>query len=210
MSHQIHAWRCTFALIVVGSGLGCTDDPYLNIVAVTGTVTCGGEPAAGGTVTFTPLDAASQTRRTPGEPGRTSSAMVKEDGTFVLRVNKLGSDRERPGALMGPHTVTFKEPLTKRKVVSGMQLRLPPEAQKELQAEFDATPVFPPLACGNTISPTKVEVKGGAENHFEFTLSGSPIEPPADAGKPVAPKRRGGPVVPGSVLPQDLTPSKKR
>ncbi|MGQ0637664.1 MAG: hypothetical protein ACT4QC_24060 [Planctomycetaceae bacterium] len=198
MFHLSHFRRLVVVVFVAACGLGCSNDPYRNFVTVSGTVVCEGEPAAGGTITFTPLDAASQTGRIKGEPGRPSTGMVKEDGTFELRAKKIGQNGEERGALVGPHTVTFEGPLTERKVVSGMQLRLPSEAQKLLQAEFDAAPVFPALACGTTITPSTVEVKTAAsDNRFEFTLSGAPAKPPGKAAEdsaksapPVA--RKGG------------------
>jgi hypothetical protein len=154
---------------------GCSNDPYRHIAEVTGTVTCNGQPAAGGIITFTPIDNSAATGRNPGEPGRPSSAMVQEDGTFRLRLKQIGGQEEEDGALIGDHVVSFQGPLTERRVVSGMQKMLPPEAQKELEERFNTEPVFPPLKCGTTIGPAQVTVNAEG-NHLEFTLSGEPVE----------------------------------
>jgi len=100
--------------------------------------------------------------------------MVGEDGTFTLVCDLVADGKpgeQAPGALVGPHRVTFTMPRTTRAtldadtkyVLSGAELK----AEEERLARL---PVYAPLPCGDKITPGEVEVKAG-ENEFEFVLT---------------------------------------
>ncbi len=71
------------------SGCGSNLPP---IGPLTGTVTMGGKPYANGSLMFTPTNG-----------GRPSVAATDENGKFEAMYNL-----DTPGALIGPHTVTFE------------------------------------------------------------------------------------------------------
>ena len=156
----------------VGAGLaaaaaGCSSGIY-KIVPVTGTVTtCDGKPAEGGTVYFVPVDAPDRTGRPPGLAGGGSSGVVGPDGRFALEAT---DGQGGPGALVGPHAVTFRPPRTERPKLSAAERQgLPDDAARKIDEENAKLPVFPKIPCSDKIAPAEVEVKAGT-NTFEFKL----------------------------------------
>jgi hypothetical protein len=176
---MVVSFRRLLCALGVGSlGLlagGCGSNLY-ELAEVTGTVTCNGEPALGGWVIFQPIDDPERTGRPPGEPGGVSRGIVKEDGSFTLTMDALGSNEPRPGALIGPCRVAFMPPRTEAVRWDPQDNWLPEEDKQKLKEQLASYEVFEPLECGTTIAPGEVEVVDGA-NTFEFTLSGPPIRP---------------------------------
>lgn len=70
---------------------GCGSD-LPPLAPLTGTVMMGGKPYANGSLMFTPANG-----------GRPSLAAIDQNGTFKAMYNL-----KTPGALIGPHTVTFE------------------------------------------------------------------------------------------------------
>lgn len=62
-----------------------------------GKVICGGQPVAGGSVTFSPVEAAAGVKT-----GKAATASVGPDGTFVLT-----TERSFDGAVVGKHRVQY-------------------------------------------------------------------------------------------------------
>jgi hypothetical protein len=164
--------RGLWVVLIGGQMMGCSGNAY-RMATVRGRVTCHGKPAVGGEVVFQPIDAPERTGRPKGQSGRPSRGTVGEDGTFTLTCDQVADGKpgeQAPGALVGPHRVLFKMPRTTRPaldadtkyVLSGAELK----AEEERLAHL---PVYPPLPCGDKITPGEVEVKPG-ENNFEFTL----------------------------------------
>jgi hypothetical protein len=146
--------------------LGCGSNAY-QLAPVHGRVTCQGKPATGGVVIFQPLDAPERTGRPAGHPGSASSGTIGEDGTFTLK-SKDGKSGD--GALVGPHRILFQLPPTKRPPITADDRSvLSPEELKALERDIARRPIYPPLPCGEKITPGEVEVKLG-KNEFEFTL----------------------------------------
>src|SRR5688572_21315179 len=114
---------------------GC-NDPY-KLVTVRGRVTtCEGKPATGGLVTFTPVDAPTETGRPGGQPGRISQGTVGEDGTFALTYT---NGAPGSGAVTGPHRVSFQMPPTTRPTIDAeTRAGSSPEALIEIQKDFDS------------------------------------------------------------------------
>ncbi len=84
---------CLSSLLLV-SIVGCSGSSGPALYSVIGTLTRGGQPVAGVTVTFTPVDGG------PSSAGRTS-----ENGKFAL-VSQTG----KAGAVAGTHKVTVSKP----------------------------------------------------------------------------------------------------
>src|SRR3954468_1160518 len=96
--------------------VGCSRDPY-KLVSVTGTVTsCEGKPAAGGVIVFAPIDDPETTGRKSGNPGREARGEIRADGTFTLTTIGIPP---KPGAVTGPHRITFGMPTGRRPTLSG-------------------------------------------------------------------------------------------
>jgi hypothetical protein len=159
---------CAVALLsAAGLLAGCRGDAY-QMTPVTGRVTCQGQPVEGGIITFQPLDAPEKTGRPAGQAGVGSSGTVEADGSFTLTSvdPKLGA-----GALIGPHSVVFRLPPTRRPTITpDERAAMSPEEIKVAEEINSKMPVFPPCPCSADISPGEVEVKRG-ENDFSFTLS---------------------------------------
>jgi len=147
--------------------VGCKGDPYA-LVQVTGTVTsCEGKPAAGGVVVFAPIDAPDVTGRKGGNPGREARGEVAADGTFTLTTIGIPP---RPGAVTGPHRVSFEMPTGRRPSLSAEdKANMTPDEIKKIEAEFASRFVHPVLPCSDQIQPAEVIVKPG-KNEFEFKL----------------------------------------
>src|SRR3954454_24517406 len=152
------------AALLVALLSGCKGDPY-KLVAVTGTVTsCEGKPAAGGVVVFAPIDNPEVTGRKSGNPGREARGEVAADGTFTLTTIGIPP---KPGAVTGPHRVTFEMPTGRRPGLSSDdEANMPADKIKKTEADFASRVVHPPLPCSDKIEPAEVTVKA-AENHFE-------------------------------------------
>ena len=163
---DLKLWAGLVPLIVILSG--CGGDPYRAAI-VTGRVLCNGKPATGGVVQFEPMDLPEETGRPKGNPGRGSTGIVREDGAFSLVLNPKGGEANVPGALIGPHRVTFALPNTKPFEFSPEDLSLPPEHQSLIEEMAAQTRVYEPLDCAASISPSKVTVRPGI-NNFEFVL----------------------------------------
>ena len=146
---------------------GCGSSAY-ELATVHGRVlSCEGQPAAGGMVTFQPLDDADATGRKKGNPGRPARGTVGEDGTFTLKT--IGIE-EKPGAVTGRHSVKFKMPPTKKPVLTAEdRAGMAPEEIKKWEAEFATRPAYAALPCSADIQPGEVTVKSGT-NEFEFKL----------------------------------------
>jgi hypothetical protein len=147
--------------------VGCKSDPY-KLVPVTGTVTsCEGKPAAGGVVVFAPIEDPDVTGRKSGNPGREARGDVAADGTFTLTTIGIPP---KPGAVTGPHRVTFEMPSGRRPSLSAEdKANMTPDEIKKNEAEFASRVVHPALPCGDQIQPGEVTVKPG-KNEFEFRL----------------------------------------
>jgi hypothetical protein len=127
--------------------------------------TCQGKPAAGGVVVFQPLDAPDKTGRPAGHPGMASEGTVGADGTFTLTCLDGKS-----GAIVGPHRILFRMPLTRRPTLTAEErATLSPEDIKAAEADLNSKPVYAPIPCGDKVTPNEVEVKPG-QNEFDFTL----------------------------------------
>jgi hypothetical protein len=146
---------------------GCKADPY-KLVPVTGKVTsCEGKPAAGGVIVFAPIDAPDKTGRKAGNPGREARGEVGADGTFTLTTIGIPP---KPGAVAGPHRITFEMPTGIRPTLApGDKANMTPDEIKKIEAEFAARVVFPPLPCSDKIQPEEVDIKADS-NNFEFKL----------------------------------------
>jgi hypothetical protein len=154
------------AAALAGLSGGCGSDPY-QMAPVRGRITCQGKPAVGGVVTFQPIDAPGKTGRPAGHSGTASQGTVEADGTFTLTAmdGKSGA-----GALVGPHRVIFQPPPTRRPTLSADdRAAMSPEEIKQAEEANSRTPVYPPLPCGDTLTPGEVEVKPG-DNEFTFEL----------------------------------------
>jgi hypothetical protein len=158
-----------FVVVFVLSAVlvGCKTDPY-KLAPVTGIVTsCEGKPAAGGVVVFAPVDDSDATGRKRGNPGREARGEVAADGTFSLTTIGIPP---KPGAVTGPHTVTFEMPTGRRPALSGEdKANMTPDEIKKIEAELASRVVHPPLPCSDKIEPGEVTVSKGT-NHFEFKL----------------------------------------
>jgi len=158
-------------LLVIASlpvfAIGCKADPY-KLVPVTGTVTsCEGKPAAGGVVVFAPIDNPDVTGRKSGNPGREARGDVAADGTFTLTTIGIPP---KPGAVTGPHRVTFEMPSGRRPALSAEdKANMTPDEIKKIEAEFASRVIHPVLPCSDQIQPGEVTVKPG-KNEFEFKL----------------------------------------
>lgn len=170
MKFRTQTRLCVVLCVLCIVSAGCGRNPYRYAEKVTGTVTCNGKPAAGGIIYFQPVDDSAKTKRPRGEPGPSSVARIEADGTFTLIVPRVGSNRQRDGALIGPHQVTFQVPRTTNAPADPEVLRglSPEEAEKEKE-RVENLPLAQALECGNGITPSSVEVKAGA-NKFDFTL----------------------------------------
>lgn len=83
--------------LVLASLVGCgTKGP--EVVPVSGRVTLDGAPLVGATLSFQPI-----TDRTSTTPGVGSYGKTDSDGKYTLRL----IDPDKPGALVGKHTVTI-------------------------------------------------------------------------------------------------------
>ena len=88
----------SFGLLLSGLlFVGCSGGGY-KVVPLSGTVTMDGNPEAGVRVVFSPY----ALEDNPA-PGPYSSAITDENGEFAM-VTRYG----KPGAIVGPHLVTFK------------------------------------------------------------------------------------------------------
>lgn len=147
--------RAPFVSHLVSVGLvllvaaGCSGRPKNVARSVTGKVTLGGQPLAGATVGFAPVEG--------GSP-----AMGKTDanGSYKLIWGRSGS-RIIEGAQIGESTVmisTFQEGLPNAKPPR-------PEVAEKVPYKYRAE------------SPLKASVKSGS-NVFNFDLEPGPVEPP--------------------------------
>jgi hypothetical protein len=160
--------RLLFASLLLLALLpGCTRDPY-KLVPVTGTVTsCEGKFAAGGVVVFAPIDNPEVTGRKSGNPGREARGEVAADGSFKLTTIGIPP---KPGAVTGPHRVTFEMPTGRRPALSAEdKSNMTPDEIKKIEADFASRSIHPPLPCSDKIEPAEVTVKAGG-SHFEFKL----------------------------------------
>src|SRR5205823_4721031 len=119
---------------------GCGSSAY-ELATVHGRVlSCEGQPAAGGMVTFQPLDNADETGRKKGNAGRPARGTVGDDGTFTLKT--IGIE-EKPGAVTGRHSVKFKMPPTKKPALTAEdRAGMSPEEIKKWEAEFATRPAY--------------------------------------------------------------------
>jgi hypothetical protein len=161
--------RVTVALGTATFGVllgGCGSNAY-QMAPVRGRITCQGKPAAGGVVTFMPINAPEKTGRPAGFTGAASKGTVEADGTFTLTSM---DGKSGPGALVGPHRVLFQAPPTRRPTIpADDRAAMSPEEIKAAEEANSRLPVYPPLPCSTNPSPGEVEVKPG-DNEFEFTL----------------------------------------
>ncbi|HEY2412483.1 MAG TPA: hypothetical protein VGI40_09590 [Pirellulaceae bacterium] len=159
--------RFFIAAALLATFAGCKADPYA-LVPVTGKVTsCEGKPAAGGVIVFAPVDDPDKTGRKAGNPGREARGEVGADGTFSLTTIGIPP---KPGAVTGPHRITFEMPTGRRPALSGEdKANMTPEEIKKNEADFASRVVFPPLPCSDKIQPEEIIVKADG-NNFEFKL----------------------------------------
>lgn len=101
--------------LCAGCGAGSEEYSY---VAVSGTVTCNGDPVTGGTVTFWPTVPEEDEEYFSEEedadevpmvnPGRPAIAPIQNDGTYVLVTST--SEGVEDGAVAGLHRITIDHP----------------------------------------------------------------------------------------------------
>jgi len=160
--------RTGFALALASAAIcGCGGDLY-QLVEVRGKVTtCEGKPAAGGKVTFYPIDDPEGTGRKAGNPGRQADGIVAADGTFTLTTIGM---KPAPGVVKGRHRVGFEMSPTRRPTLpADDRATMTPEEAKKVEADFASRPVYPPLPCSDQIQPAEVTVKADGDQ-FEFKL----------------------------------------
>ncbi|MGL4943385.1 MAG: hypothetical protein ACRC46_09370 [Thermoguttaceae bacterium] len=80
-----------FALTTLCIVTGCTNSDKFQVVAVSGKLTCGGQPVHGVLLTLAPTG-----------DGRMSTAEVKDDGSFTMMYTE-----DRKGAQVGEHKVSI-------------------------------------------------------------------------------------------------------
>jgi hypothetical protein len=66
------------------------------VAAVTGRVTCNGQPVKGGSITFSPIAQGKE------DPGKAASGTITENGEF-----RLSTYADNDGAVIGKHRVSF-------------------------------------------------------------------------------------------------------
>lgn len=84
-----------FAACLAVSMVGCGGGEFA-VAPAKGKVMCGGKPVSVGSVTFTPV------AEGQGEPGKPATAVLTEDGTFVLSTYE-----SHDGAVIGKHRVQY-------------------------------------------------------------------------------------------------------
>jgi len=142
------------ALLAGWSGCGGGEHP---LAPVKGKIVFQGQPVKGGSVTFRPLGTGSGAQA--ANLGKPATAMVQDDGTFVLSTMKQGD-----GAVVGNHEVIYTASFAE---VKGY------EDKREL----------PPWA-GAVPTQKQVEVKSGS-NDFTIDLV-KPSQPAGGAAAPAA------------------------
>ncbi len=106
----------TLALLLLMAG-GCTSE----FVPVSGRVTENGKPVSGAVVTFQP----GGKRGAPPPQATGSTGRTDENGRYTLRV----ISPDKPGAVMGEHTVTISVPKVDEKGTPSKRKPLPKEWQ---------------------------------------------------------------------------------
>lgn len=112
---------------------GCRSD-LPPIGTLSGTVTMDGKPYANGSLMFTPTNG-----------GRPSVAATDENGEFKAMYNL-----DTPGALVGPHTITF-------------------EAENKVDSEEDEFKPYAPPADNFKVTPSEITVEA-AGTEVNLTL----------------------------------------
>lgn len=81
---------------IIGLAVGCGGSKF-TVVPAKGKVVCSGAPVTSGSVSFSPVAAAGN-----DEPGKSATAAVGADGTFVLTTYD-----QFDGAIVGKHSVQY-------------------------------------------------------------------------------------------------------
>ena len=130
---------------------GCGGDGRIDVVPVSGKVTCEGQPVTSGALSFVPIVA-------EGETGKSAVASIGADGTFTVTTYDAGD-----GAAIGKYDVTYSPPIAGE------------GEESDDEEGASATPVVPlstdhPCRFGGAVS-TPVEIVDG-ENNLTIELSG--------------------------------------
>jgi hypothetical protein len=132
---------------------GCSGRPKNFASKVTGTVTLGGQPLAGASLTFTPVGGG------PPSTGRTD-----QSGNYSLHFGRVGqrSKGTYDGAQIGEHTVQIST------FMDGVPSAKPPRPEVPEKVPYKYRVDAPPT----------VTVKGGA-NVIDIALEAGPVDAPA-------------------------------
>lgn len=140
--------------MLAASCVGCSRPPF-PVAYVSGKVVCDGQPIESGTVTFTPLNSST------GEPlGKSASAVVSPDGTFVL-----STYGKFDGAVVGKHSVQY----------------ISSDSEAEQEATSEEEEFTPKTKPKKTVAPKCtqaqeliVEVTAKGRNEFTVELTSKP------------------------------------
>jgi hypothetical protein len=146
---------CFSIALMLSVAPGCSGRPKNFAKKVSGKVTVGGQPLAGATIMFMPI-----------ESGSPSMAKTNDAGEYSLMW--AGSRHGRPveGAQIGEHVVSITT------IVEGAPNAKPPRAGVPEKVPFKYRVEAPP----------KATVKAGS-NTIDFALEAGPIDPPEAKGK---------------------------
>jgi hypothetical protein len=154
--------------LVVPFLLGCSSEPSVGAVPVTGTVTLDGKPVEGATISFVP----------DGDSSLSASGLTDASGNFRLTSVSPGD-----GAVPGKYKVTVSKLTADSQAAP--QATSQEEAMKQLQDKMKAggsnafyTKAPPPVKetlperySNAATSGLQAEVKGSGENKFTFALT---------------------------------------
>lgn len=160
-AHAYSNWALLFLISLLPLSVGCGDNRF-PVRPAKGKVVCNGQPVTIGSVSFIPIGA-------PGalETGKTASAAIKQDGTFILTT----FDRF-DGAIVGKHRVQYNLPESDGSDEEGNDSSDPdaPGTAAKKAEQLKQKQAMLKLQCvlkGELI----VEVKSTGDNDFTIELS---------------------------------------